>query len=46
MLHELWRIAHTKRNFYKMMHNIMFVICDTGLTASYPWFDPVDLLEF
>jgi len=46
MLHELCKIAHTRRNFCKVTHSIMFVTCGTGLTASSPWFDPVDLLQF
>ena len=37
---------HTKRNFCKLMHNIMFAICGNGPTASSPWLDAVDFLQF
>ena len=38
--------VHNKNNFYNLLHSIMIVICRTGPTASNPWFDAVNLLQF
>jgi hypothetical protein len=46
MLHVVYNIGHTKKNWSKLMHSIMIVKYGIGPTASSLWFDAVHLLQF
>jgi len=46
MPHVIYSTDHIKMNVCKVTHSIMFVTCGTGLTASIPRLDAVQLFQF